>query len=117
MRTSFSWTYENEEGEEIEVQIPARWEICDVCHGEGKHSLDIGMITADEWNQEWSYEEREDYMSGRYDRQCECCCGSGKVKVADLDSMDPELRKRYEEWEREEAEYEAICRAERRMGC
>lgn len=57
-----------------------QWVICDRCRGNGKHdhpAFDNG-ITSEEWER-WDYEEREDYMAGKYDVQCDECSGSGKV--------------------------------------
>ena len=67
-----------------EYTLSSKWAICGQCDGEGKHvnpSIDCGGITQSEWENEWDYEEREAYMSGRYDVQCQACGGSGKVRV------------------------------------
>lgn len=59
-----------------------QWVICDRCRGEGKHDHPAfsNGITQDEWEQ-WDYEERDDYFSGKYDVPCTDCGGSGKVAV------------------------------------
>lgn len=57
-----------------------RWAICDGCEGEGKHSKGLGCISSEEMD-DWSPEEKQDYFSGKYDRRCEDCGGSGKVRV------------------------------------
>ena len=67
-----------------EYTLSSKWAICGQCNGEGTHvnpSIDCGGITQSEWEDEWDYEEREAYMSGRYDVQCQACEGSGKVRV------------------------------------
>lgn len=67
---------------EMSVQIPAKWEICDVCDGNGTHvnrNIDGNGITTDEWNgPDWDDESREMYMSGGYDVACEANCSNGK---------------------------------------
>lgn len=113
------WTHYDEDDNEVVYDLPMHWEICGTCDGEGKHSLHLGAITMDEWDRDWSYEEQEDYMSGRYDRCCEDCRGTGKVQVVDWESLKRENPEAYEarmEWEREEADFRAISEAERRMG-
>jgi hypothetical protein len=62
----------------------AHWEICDDCHGEGRHSkaIDGNGITGSEWA-EWDDEDRGTYLSGGYDQTCGSCNGEGKVKILD----------------------------------
>lgn len=117
-----TFEYENEEtGESTDVTIPQRWEICCECEGEGKHAhaIDGDGITGSEWN-EWDDDERENYLEGRYDRTCEVCRGSGKMKVTDYDSLR-EMERKYpgicEQWENHceaEYQYDREAEAERR---
>lgn len=120
------WEYENDDGECQMVDIPAKWEICCECSGEGKSSAYLGAITQEDRDLHWSHDEFEDYMNGGYDRTCESCGGSGKVLVPDWDFMDCEIRigsergkiyKAYEDFLKFEAEYERECAMERMMGC
>ena len=61
----------------------AKWVICGACEGEGTSSAHLGAITSDEWNgPDWDDDSREDYLEGRYDKQCEKCRGTGKVDVS-----------------------------------
>jgi len=116
--SKIAWTYEDDNGNEITRLLPATWEICGRCNGDGKHSHDLGAITSSEWA-EWDCEERDDYMAGRYDRECEECGGSGKILEVDEEELkrrDPELFERWSKSERDEAQYQAMCRAEREMG-
>jgi hypothetical protein len=64
------------------------WEICDMCHGDGSHSRNLGVIDRDEWDPD----DFDDYMSGRYDSPCVPCNGSGKVRRFDIDSAPTEIR-------------------------
>jgi hypothetical protein len=42
-------------------------------------------ITAEEWDRDWSYEDRENYLSGMYDQPCPgdgiYPCENGKVRL------------------------------------
>lgn len=110
-------TYENDDGEECTITVPQEWQICHECHGEGKHShaIDGNGITSSEW-EEWDYEEQETYMSGGYDRTCEVCHGEGKVLEDNLDAMNAADRAILEQYYRDEADYQNLCRMERMMG-
>lgn len=106
--------YYDEEGEI--VHLPYKWEICGHCNGEGMSSAYLGDFTWDELNEKGE-EFIEDYFAGNYDRPCDCCNGSGKITFPNYDKMTEEQVKRYEEKIQEDIEYEAMVRAEKRMGC
>lgn len=101
-----------------EMELPSRWEVCTVCDGEGKHShaVDGNDITASEWA-EWHPDERETYLRGGYDQQCEECKGKRVVAVVDEDRLTDEQRREWESWAEDERRYRASVEAERRMGC
>ena len=85
MKNQILFTVENDEGDEDEIQIPAKWEICDRCHGNGTRvnpNIDGHGMTAEEWA-DFGEEEREMYMNGGYDVQCEAGCRDGKILVPD----------------------------------
>lgn len=67
------------EMEDRAVEIPATWEICGRCQGEGSSSAHLGAITQDDWENDWSPDEQDDYLNGAYDKPCGICAGSGKV--------------------------------------
>ena len=108
-------TIPGDDGKDIE--LPTKWAICSTCDGNGKNSLHIdgNGITQSEM-QEWDEESWEIYLRGGYDKPCHPCSGSGKVRVVDEDRLTPQLRVRWVEWEKDEAEYRAACEMERRMG-
>lgn len=115
--------------DETEHTLPACWEICDRCKGEGRHtnpSIDGNGITEDEWNgPDWDDESREMYLSGGYDVTCEAGCSGGRVLVPDEEACRHEplktLLERYEAQQdaraRSEAEDRAIRRYEMMGGC
>lgn len=112
---TIDWTHETEDGETVTDKLPAKWEICDTCNGNGKHSHAIGAITSSEWSG-WDMDEQEDYFAGRYDSTCEECKGSGKVKTIDDSQVNPETLKAYEEWQDEQANYARQDAYERKYG-
>lgn len=100
-----------------EIELPTKWQICNICNGDGKTvnpGIDCGGLTREDFLEDPDFEA--DYFSGVYDVPCMTCKGSGKVRVPDFDRLTAEQLEAYEEQEREEAEYQAICRAERMMG-
>lgn len=100
-----------------EHALPTRWVICYACEGEGRHvrtSVDCNGLTAEDFDQDPEFAEQ--YFSGAYDEQCGTCHGRTTIREVDLERLSPELREAYEHQEREEREYQALCRAERRMG-
>lgn len=97
-----------------EIELPFKWEICQACNGHGKSSSYLGAFTHDEMRDE-GYEFMEDYMAGHYDRACDTCGGSGKIKIADRARMS---KSHWREWKAQlqaDAECEAESRHERMM--
>lgn len=110
-------TYENDDGKEVDINLPAIAEVCNRCGGTGKHSnpsIDGNGITGSEW-EEWDEDDKESYMSGAWDIPCETCEGTNVVWVIDDTSLTGEEKKAYEQYceerlaracEREEARME-----------
>lgn len=105
------------------VEFQMEYQVCPLCDGKGKHvnpSIDAHGITSDEWS-EWSYEDREDYMSGVYDVVCYEC---GEKRVVPLISTSrfyrtkaiEELIEYIDECKAEEASYVHMCMSEKAMG-
>lgn len=104
-------------GDEVTVQVRLKREICPTCDGDGKHvnpSIDAGGISSEDFDEDPDF--REEYMSGRYDVECYECRGLRVVWELDEDATDKAIVERFHEAQREEADYEATCRAERMMG-
>lgn len=100
--------YDDDGGER---ELPFTWRICCGCNGHSKSSAYLGAFTGEQMREDPEF--AEDYMAGRYDRACDKCGGSGKVKVADLKAMSKQDRKAYREQQRELTEMRAVERAER----
>lgn len=109
------FTVTNDDGDETEHRLPARWHICGTCDGNGSHSLALGAITQED-REQWDPDEWDCYMSGGYDSTCDACNGSGKVKEVDEKTCDPKLLALYQQNEDDDAEYAHVCAMERRMG-
>ena len=68
------------------VTFPMKFKVCSTCRGTGSHvdpSIDSHGITGDEWDRDWSYEDRENYMSGFYNVACYECGGERVVPEID----------------------------------
>lgn len=106
-----------------EVPLPTQWEICGNCRGNGSVSRIPGAITGDqldEWygDSEERYEFIEEYTrpGGMYDKPCDDCEGSGKVKVVDESALDQKILEIYHEHEQEVWDTYQTEMAERRAG-
>ena len=102
-----------EHGEEVAHNLPTKWEVCDLCHGEGMHvrpGVDASGFDSDDW------EEQEAYFNGAYDQLCNQCGGKRVMRVVDEGSCDPKVLAKYNEYLADEAAFERQCLAERRMG-
>lgn len=72
-------------GESLEVELPAKRQMCTRCDGTGRHtnpSIDGNGITASEM-EELGDDFREDYLSGVYDVTCGTCKGEKIIEVLD----------------------------------
>lgn len=83
---------------------PFTWDICDTCRGHGTSTGYLGDVTnAIAEDPDFG----DDYWRGVYDRACEECGGSGKVKV-----FAGAAAEEFAEWVREEAADRAVRFAE-----
>lgn len=101
-----------------DIIIPARWEVCPRCDGEGSHvnpSIDGHGLSSDDFAEDPDFAEA--YFSGAYDVPCEECRGRRVVLVPD--ESDPAaaavLADYYAHIEAME-DMKAAYEAERRMG-
>jgi len=103
---------------EKEVELPTKWMVCPLCNGKGTHinpSIDAGGLTWEDFEEDPDF--AADYKAGMYDIPCNKCTGKRVIKVPNYDRMTTKEKEAYEKWQKEEAEYEAMVRAERRMEC
>ncbi len=103
----------NEETERYEtVHLPAKYEVCPDCKGEGKSSAYLGAFTRDELD-EMGDEFIDDYRAGNFDRPCERCAGNRVIAVVDEELCDPALLQEYKKMKDDEAESRMAEAAER----
>jgi hypothetical protein len=130
MNTTITLKYETDENEEIELQVPAKMEVCPECEGHGyvlREGLRGVAYTAEEFREAFcDDEDRQAYFSrgGKYDTLCDSCGGKNVVPVVDEDRIPENLKADYaafqkydEQMARYEAEDRATARMERLMGC
>ena len=115
---TITWTrYDDANDTETDLGLPSIAVTCDVCEGKGAHSNRLGDITGSEWERDWSPDEREAYMAGRYDARCDECKGTGKVEVIDwasLETLNPAIAAEYRAHLEEERHFAVVQAAERR---
>lgn len=111
----------NEAADEVEISLPARYEVCSRCNGRGSHDPESWSdgFTESEFSETFPEEEdRDAYFSGAYDVQCTVCNGKRVELVVDREAAErdcPELLKIWDENAKEEAREDAADRATRRM--
>lgn len=100
-----------------QVPLPTRWEVCDVCNGDGTHvnpSIDCHGLTPDDFAEDPDF--AEEYLSGTYDVPCNKCQGRTTMRAVDLDRLSPQHLALWEQQQRDEAYDRAEHWAEIRMG-
>lgn len=113
-------TFETPDG--VEIKLPTKWVVCDVCNGAGSHvnpSIDCNGISAEDFHDDPDF--AEDYASGTYDQTCNKCGGRTTIHEVDIDAIPDDIRPLYLKWAEDEARYEREAYSERmgeiRMGC
>lgn len=94
-------------------EVSVKYDVCPTCRGKGVHvnpSVDCNGITAEDFAEDPDF--AEDYFRGVYDVPCAECGGARVVPVP----IDDEVLERYHKILADEAAYQAMRAAERRMG-
>lgn len=107
--------------EEIELEFTVHITMgeCPVCYGKGSHvkpGIDSHAITSDEWDRDWSYEDRDRYFNGFYDQPCKACNATGKYPYLDREKTEDFIVNLYDKIEEEKYYHEAERAAEMRFG-
>jgi hypothetical protein len=100
------------------LDLVTKWAICPTCRGNGTSTAYLGAYTQadrEEMGDEW-YEFMDDVRAGIYDRGCDACAGSGKVREVDEAASHPETVRWWHEYMRDAYEAARIEAQERRMG-
>lgn len=99
---------------ETTLTVPAHYEVCPSCHGEGHHDrrdIDTSLLV-DGMMEDGDYEGIDEYFDGGYDVLCDECHGRNVVLVPDLPEWAITLLVKYS---RDEAAENAYARMEARM--
>ena len=116
------FTTMNDDGEETVHELPSRFEVCSRCDGHGTHltpSMGEHAYSEEEFEETFhDDDDREEYFKrgGIYDVQCETCHGERVQEVVDEATCPADLLKKYQEYQRDQYNYERECAAERAMG-
>jgi len=120
MSDTYKFSLVDDEGWEVEFEIPAKYEVCDRCNGRGKHDHPAfsNGLTQSDFDEDPDF--REEYMRGRYDVPCSECHGLRVVLVPDRERCTPDQITNldmYENIQAEIASERAFERRMRSMGC
>ena len=80
--------WEDDDGNELESEIPIKFVVCDRCHGKGSHcnpAVDGHGLTREDFAEDPDF--AEDYFRGVYDVACESC--GGRRVMPDV-AVDPD---------------------------
>lgn len=116
------FTYENDEGDEITVQLPSINAVCHDCDGEGVTLNENlrGGFTHEQLHECFDEDESfAEYKKGGhsiYGVTCKTCKGNKVVAELNERACPKDLLKRYRASQREDREYEQLCNMERMMG-
>lgn len=119
-KMTLTYTLLDDDGEEYEAVFPAKYEVCGLCEGRGKHvnpSIDAHGISAEEFYDDPDF--AESYMSGMYDVCCYRCGGKRVEPVIDNSILNAEQKKWLKDLEeklKSDADYRREVEYERRMG-
>ena len=97
MGTEFCFILYTDNGTEVELTLPGKFEVCDRCEGHGTHlnpSIGEHAYTPEEFAESFDDEERAEYFrhGGMYDVQCEECHGQRVVLVVDESLSNPGIQ-------------------------
>jgi hypothetical protein len=106
-------TVENDDGEEIELEFPAKFEVCGRCDGKGTHvnpNVDGHGLSQEDFDEDPDF--RENYFSGMYDVTCHECHGERLIAVFDYERMTDEQKVVVDDY----AQYRVDLASEERWG-
>src|SRR5277367_5213950 len=105
MGAKFVFISYDADGEETEHSLPAKFEVCPRCGGEGSHtnpSIDGNGLTRQDFDEDPDFEEA--YFRGDYDVRCEECKGTRVKAVPDFSRWTFGQKRAYLKRRRVEAE-------------
>lgn len=105
----------DEDGNDIELNVPVAFEVCPTCQGKGKHvnpSIDCDGLSREDFDEDPDF--RELYFSGAYDVACYECDGMRVVPVIVRDKLDAKTLELIDDSEQGDREYAAELAHQRR---
>lgn len=97
--------YDVDSEDECEAELPAKFDVCGLCDGKGKHvnpSVDAHGISSEEFLDDPDFKEA--YFGGMYDVSCYRCGGKRVEPVVNEDALTPEQKKLWEKIQNWQAE-------------
>ena len=121
---SIEVVFQNDNGDEMVVELPAVFQVCSDCKGHGTVLNEAMRYHAYTYEDEEMHDPEflEEYFKpgGMYDVTCSTCKGMRVEKVVDAKAMltaeQKEALEAMHEREQDDAEYDRMCRMERMMG-
>lgn len=119
-------TVYTDEGDEHSLSLPAKFEVCGTCRGEGSIPNRGFSPTGDgSWTEseraeffDSDFEMASEYFGGvAHQQDCPECDGRNVVPVIDTEYADPDDVALYDAHMQAEAEYAHLVAMERRYGC
>lgn len=113
----FTIVHWDDDDEELETEVPAKYEVCGRCNGKGTHinpNVDGHGISQEEFDEDPDF--KENYFGGVYDVACHECDGANVVPVFDYDHMTDEQKELAEDHERGEYQDRRERESEERFG-
>lgn len=93
---TFSFQRYASDGSSVEVTLPAVYEVCPTCRGNGTHvnpAIDGNGLSQEDFAEDEDF--REAYFRGDYDVTCGECGGKRVVLVPDVGRADPAVLAEY----------------------
>lgn len=122
-----TFTYFDDDENELQIELPTCFEVCSQCEGHGTHlneAIGSHCYSLEEFDEAFDDDEsREQYFKrgGIYDVTCKACKGQRVVEVIDTDAAltaeQREAIRLMDEHDAVMADLEAMERAERRAEC
>lgn len=112
---------EDDDPDEMEVEFPVHFVVCDGCQGHGTEvnpSIDAGGISGEDMYDDPDFAAA--YFGGAYDQNCSTCDGQKVVPEITTTALTEEQKELLKKFREQLDEQEACFRemmAERRMGC
>ena len=102
---TFVVEYYNDDDEEVKVELPARFEVCELCNGRGTHvhpSVDACGISKNDFDDDPEFEEA--YFGGHYDVACYRCKGKRVEPIVNEDILTTRQKESWDNIQKQWAE-------------